>query len=119
LARKIVAASDAGGGYLKLPDLAGQHSEWIDPISATYRGHRVVEMPPNGQGLVVLMALRILEGYDIAGLFQSDIAEAEHLILEGLKLSFALKLSSSIRSLEPSAAVPILGWMVWLLAIRS
>ena len=48
-----------------------------------------MEMPPNGQGLVVLMALRILEGYDIAGLFQSDIAEAEHLILEGLKLSFA------------------------------
>ena len=89
LARKIVAASDAGGGYLKLPDLAGQHSEWMDPISATYRGHRVVEMPPNGQGLIVLMALRILEGYDLAGIFRSDIAEAEHLILEALKLSFA------------------------------
>ena len=89
LARKIVAASDAGGGYLKLPDLAGQHSEWMDPISATYRGHRVVEMPPNGQGLIVLMALRILEGYDMAGIFRSDIAEAEHLILEALKLSFA------------------------------
>jgi gamma-glutamyltranspeptidase/glutathione hydrolase len=89
LARKIVAASDAGGGYLKLPDLAGQRSEWMDPVSATYRGHRVVEMPPNGQGLIVLMALRILEGYDIAGIFRSDIAAAEHLILEALKLSFA------------------------------
>ena len=66
LARKIVAASDAGGGYLKMPDFAAQHSEWMDPISATYRGHRVVEMPPNGQGLIVLMALRILEGYDLA-----------------------------------------------------
>jgi gamma-glutamyltranspeptidase/glutathione hydrolase len=89
LARKIVAASDAGGGYLKLPDLAGQHSEWMDPISAIYRGHRVIEMPPNGQGLIVLMALRILEGYDIAGIFRSDLAVAEHLILEALKLSFA------------------------------
>ncbi len=89
LARKIVAASDAGGGHLKLPDLAGQHSEWMEPISAAYRGHRIVEMPPNGQGLIVLMALRILEGYDLAGIFRSDIAMAEHLILEALKLSFA------------------------------
>jgi gamma-glutamyltranspeptidase/glutathione hydrolase len=89
LARKIVAASDAGGGHLKLSDLAGQHSEWMEPISATYRGHRIVEMPPNGQGLIVLMALRILEGYDLAGIFRSDIAMAEHLILEALKLSFA------------------------------
>lgn len=89
LARKIVAASDAGGGYLTLPDLAAQHAEWTDPISATYRGYRVLEMPPNGQGLIVLMAPRILEGYDIAGIFSRDVAEAKHLILEALKLSFA------------------------------
>jgi gamma-glutamyltranspeptidase/glutathione hydrolase len=89
LGRRIVAASDAGGGHLKLADLAGQRSEWMDPISATYRGDRVVEMPPNGQGLIVLMTLRILEGYDIAGIFRSDMAAAEHLILEALKLSFA------------------------------
>ena len=89
VAGKIVAASDAGGGHLKLPDLAAQRSEWMEPISATYRGHRIVEMPPNGQGLIVLMTLRILEGYDLAGLFRSDVATAEHLILEALKLSFA------------------------------
>jgi gamma-glutamyltranspeptidase/glutathione hydrolase len=89
LARKIVAASDAGGGYLKLPDLAAQRSEWTDPISATYRGHRIVEMPPNGQGLTVLMALRILEGYDLAGIFKSDLAATKHLTMEALKLSFA------------------------------
>jgi gamma-glutamyltranspeptidase / glutathione hydrolase len=89
LARKIVAASDAGGGYLKLPDLAAYRSEWMEPITAEYRGHRIVEMPPNGQGLIVLMTLRILEGYDLSGLFQRDIAVAEHLILEALKLSFA------------------------------
>ena len=89
LARKIVAASDAGGGYLKLPDLASQRSEWMDPVSTVYRGYRIVEMPPNGQGLIVLMTLRILEGYDIGGIFRSDLAAAEHLILESLKLSFA------------------------------
>jgi gamma-glutamyltranspeptidase / glutathione hydrolase len=53
------------------------------------RGHRVVEMPPNGQGLIVLMTLRILEGYDLARIFRSDIATLAHLILEALKLSFA------------------------------
>jgi gamma-glutamyltranspeptidase/glutathione hydrolase len=89
LARKIVAASNAGGGYLKPADLAGQRSEWMDPVSVTYRGHRVVEMPPNGQGLIVLIALRILEGFDVAGMFRSDIGAAEHLILEALKLGFA------------------------------
>jgi gamma-glutamyltranspeptidase / glutathione hydrolase len=89
LARKIIAASDAGGGYLTLSDLAAQHSEWVEPISANYRGHRVVEMPPNGQGLIVLLALRILESFDLARLFQSDPGVAEHLILEAIKLSFA------------------------------
>ena len=89
LARKIVAASDSGGGYLELPDLASQRSEWMDPVSTIYRGYRIIEMPPNGQGLIVLMALRILEGYDIGGIFRNDLAAAEHLILEALKLSFA------------------------------
>ena len=88
-AQKIVAASDAGGGYLTASDLAAQHCEWVEPISVDYRGHRVMEMPPNGQGLIVLLALRILAGFDIAALSQSDPAIVEHLILESLKLSFA------------------------------
>ena len=88
-AQKIVAASDAGGGYLTTSDLAAQHCEWVEPISVDYRGHRVMEMPPNGQGLIVLLALRILAGFDIAALSQSDPAIVEHLILESLKLSFA------------------------------
>jgi gamma-glutamyltranspeptidase / glutathione hydrolase len=89
LARKIVAASDADGDYLTAADLAAQRSEWVEPISAEYRGYRVMEMPPNGQGLIVLLALRILAGFDIAALSQSDPALGEHLILESLKLSFA------------------------------
>ena len=88
-AQKIVAASDAGGGYLRASDLAAQHCEWVQPIAVDYRGHRVMEMPPNGQGLIVLLALRILAGFDVAALSQSDPAIVEHLILESLKLSFA------------------------------
>lgn len=89
IAHKIVRASEAGGGHLSLGDLTAQHAEWIEPIAATYRGHRIVEMPPNGQGLSVLIILRILEGYDLAGIFSRDIALANHLILEAIKLSFA------------------------------
>ncbi|HEY5953073.1 MAG TPA: gamma-glutamyltransferase, partial [Terrimicrobiaceae bacterium] len=89
LAQKIVAASDAGGGYLQASDLAAQHCEWVEPISTDYRGYRVMEMPPNGQGLIVLLALRILAGFDVAALSRSDPAVADHLILESLKLSFA------------------------------
>ena len=88
-AQKIVIASDAGGGYLTASDLAAQHCEWVAPIAVDYRGHRVMEMPPNSQGLIVLLALRILAGFDVAALSQSDPALVEHLILESLKLSFA------------------------------
>ena len=69
-AQKIVAASDAGGGYLTTSDLAAQHCEWVEPIAVDYRDHRVMEMPPNGQGLIVLLALQILAGFDIAALSQ-------------------------------------------------
>jgi gamma-glutamyltranspeptidase/glutathione hydrolase len=60
LAQKIVAASDAAGGYLQASDLAAQHCEWVEPISADYPGYRVMEMPPNGQGLIVLLACESL-----------------------------------------------------------
>jgi gamma-glutamyltranspeptidase / glutathione hydrolase len=89
LARQIVAASDAGGGYLTASDLAAQHCEWVEPISADYRGYRVMEMPPNGQGIIVLLALRILAGFDIAALSRTNPALVEHLVLESLKLGFA------------------------------
>jgi gamma-glutamyltranspeptidase / glutathione hydrolase len=89
LARKIVAASDAGGGYLTASDLASQNCEWVEPISADYRGYRVMEIPPNGQGIIVLLALRILAGFNIAALSRTDPKLVEHLILESLKFSFA------------------------------
>jgi gamma-glutamyltranspeptidase/glutathione hydrolase len=89
LARRIMAASDAGGGYLAASDLSAQRCEWVEPISADYHGYRVMEMPPNGQGIIVLLALRILAGFDVAALSRSNPAAVEHLIIESLKLGFA------------------------------
>src|SRR5437764_5686221 len=56
-AKAAVAAVEAAGGVLSLDDLARHRGEWVDPISADYRGHTVVELPPNGQGAAVLAAL--------------------------------------------------------------
>ncbi len=60
----------------------------VDPISVNYRGHTIWEIPPNGQGLTALIALGILEGFDIAST-PRDTAEAYHLQIEAMKLAFA------------------------------
>jgi len=65
LAEKIAAFSEKTGGYLRGGDLAAFNPQWVDPISVNYRGYDVWELPPNGQGLVALIALNILKGYPI------------------------------------------------------
>ena len=85
----ILDVVNSRGGFLEAGDFTAQQAEWVEPISARYRGHTVLELPPNGQGIVVLEALRILEAYDMKGLFATDSAAAAHLILEALKLAFA------------------------------
>ncbi len=75
------------GGFLSYKDLAEHESEWVDPISTTYRGVEVYELPPNGQGTAVLQMLNILEAYDIAGM-EHDDPEWVHLFLEAKKLAF-------------------------------
>lgn len=79
----------ANGGFLVAEDFVPVQAEWVEPISATYRGHRILELPPNGQGVVVLMALGMLERFDMQAAFERDAAGASHLILEALKLAFA------------------------------
>ena len=59
LAEKIDAFARATGGLIRREDLASYQSQWVDPISTNYRGYDIWEIPPNGQGLVVLMALNI------------------------------------------------------------
>ncbi|MYF21377.1 MAG: gamma-glutamyltransferase family protein [Chloroflexi bacterium] len=87
-AERIVEALEGHGGVMALSDLAGHCSTFDDAISTTYRRHRVWECPPNGQGITTLMALNILEGFEIDRL-EARSPEALHLIIESLRLAFA------------------------------
>lgn len=86
LAERIDAESQKHGGYLRLADLAQFKPEWVDPISVRYRGYDVWEIPPNGQGIVALMALNILNGYDFS---DRETALTYHRQIEAIKLAFA------------------------------
>jgi gamma-glutamyltranspeptidase/glutathione hydrolase len=88
IAEAIVAVVQAAGGCLSMEDLASHASTWEEPISVAYRGLRVYECPPNGQGLTALLALNILEGFDLSALAPFS-AERLHLLIEALRLAFA------------------------------
>ncbi|MBN2215548.1 MAG: gamma-glutamyltransferase [Bacteroidales bacterium] len=75
------------GGFLSYEDLASHHSEWVDPVSTTYRGCEIWELPPNGQGIAALQILNILEGYDIAAMGFGS-ADYIHCFTEAKKLAF-------------------------------
>ncbi|MCL2559722.1 MAG: gamma-glutamyltransferase family protein [Turicibacter sp.] len=85
LAKKMVAASSAAGGYLSFDDLASFKPEWVKPISVNYRGYDVWEIPPNGQGIVALMALNTLKGYSFK---EKESVETYHLQFEAMKRAF-------------------------------
>jgi gamma-glutamyltranspeptidase / glutathione hydrolase len=87
-AREIVRHSVAHGGTMSEADLANYRPEWVDPISQDYRGHTLHEIPPNGQGIAALMALGILEHFDLASL-GADSAASRHLQIEAMKAAFA------------------------------
>jgi gamma-glutamyltranspeptidase/glutathione hydrolase len=88
LAERIERAAVAGGGDLRTADLADHTPEWVRPISLDYHGWRLHEIPPNGQGLVALIALGILRHFDMAGM-RADSAESVHISIEAMKLAFA------------------------------
>jgi gamma-glutamyltranspeptidase / glutathione hydrolase len=90
VAKDIVAKLNALGGLHTLEDFAAQKSEYVEPISTTYRGHQVFECPPNGQGLTALMMLRTLEGYDLGGGKYSD-ADLIHLHAEAAKAAYCAR----------------------------
>lgn len=87
LAAKIVKFAQAQGGLHTMQDFADHKSNWVEPISTTYRGHTVYELPPNNQGLAALQMLNILEGYDVKSLGHNT-AEYLHLMVEAKKLAF-------------------------------
>jgi len=87
LAKKIAECSLEEGGLMTLEDLANHESEWVDPISVKYRGYELYEIPPNGQGLAALIALGILDNYDLKS-FPVDSADSIHLQIEAMKIGF-------------------------------
>jgi gamma-glutamyltranspeptidase/glutathione hydrolase len=88
IAEAIVRVVQQAGGCLTMDDLAAHSSTWDQPISTTYRGFRVWECPPNGQGLAALLALNLLEGYDLACL-PTLSSQRLHLMIEAMRLAFA------------------------------
>lgn len=87
-AAKIAAFARECGAAMTAADLAGFTPEWVAPISTAYRGHEVHELPPNGQGIAALIALGILEQFDLAAL-PVDGVDSLHLQIEAMKLAFA------------------------------
>lgn len=88
LAERIAMASKADDGAHTAEDFAKHRCDWVEPISIDYRGYRLHEIPPNGQGIVALMTLGILRHFDLAS-FPVDGADSVHLQLEATKLAFA------------------------------
>ena len=88
IARRIVEHLDREGWPVSMDDLACQHSDWVEPISTTYRQYELHELPPNGQGMAALEMLNILESYDLRSLGHNSAAYL-HLLLEAKKLAFA------------------------------
>lgn len=87
LMEKIVAFSRETGGYFQEDDFRSYHPQWVEPIMADYKGYTVCEIPPNGHGITVLMALNILKGLELSA--EKDCADTYHKILESIKLAFA------------------------------
>ena len=88
LAAQLEAHATANGGVMRASDLEAHRADWVGTISGTYRGYTIHEIPPNGQGIVALIALGILEQFDMSSL-PADSADSVHLQIEALKLAFA------------------------------
>ncbi len=87
IAAELVAASENVGGLFSIKDFENHTSSWIDPVSTSYRGFDVWELPPNGQGIAALQMLNILEAYDLKSLGHNT-TEYFHLLVEAKKLAF-------------------------------
>jgi gamma-glutamyltranspeptidase/glutathione hydrolase len=86
LAEAIDSYVSKHGGFLTKEDLAAYKPEWVDPIKVNYRGYDIWEIPPNGQGIVALMALNMLKRFDFPA---RDTVDTVHKQIEAMKLAFA------------------------------
>ena len=88
VARHIVATSSSHGGTMAAGDLAEYQGEWVDPVSTTYRGWTVYELPPNGQGIAALEMLNIMEGFPLATSGHNSVRSL-HTMIEAKKIAYA------------------------------
>ena len=88
LAEKLEAHAKKHGAAMRASDLAAHKSDWVEPLAMDYRGYALHEIPPNGQGIVALMALGMLEHFDLRS-HPVDGADSVHLQIEAQKLAFA------------------------------
>lgn len=88
IAEAIVQYAQLTGGSITLDDLKNYQPEWVKPISQSYRGYELHELPPNGQGIAALIALGILQHVDLSA-WPVDSAESMHVQIEAMKLAFA------------------------------
>ena len=88
IARAIVKFSQQNGGFFTMKDFADHRADWVEPVSTSYRGYDVWELPPSGQGIAALQMLNVLEQHDVSAMgFGSS--QYLHLLVEAKKLAFA------------------------------
>lgn len=88
LAEAMVADSRAAGGVMTADDLASHRCDWVEPISTAFKGAELHEIPPNGQGIMALIALGIAERVDLDGL-PLDSADSVHMQIEAMRIAYA------------------------------
>ena len=88
IAQRMCAALQPQGSPLAVDDFAGFQAEWVEPITASYRGYDVYEMPPNTQGFTALQILNLIGGYDVTA-WGDGTADYYHHIVEAVKIAFA------------------------------
>jgi len=88
LAQALTGFVQQHGGALSMADMQAYQPEWVTPIATPYRGYTVHEMPPNGQGIAALMALGMVQHFDLASMGPDDTL-AHHIQIEAMKLAFA------------------------------
>jgi len=88
VSKKILATFASHGGTMRAPDLADYQAEWVTPISTTYHGWTVYELPPNGQGIAALEMLNIMEQFPLGQWGQNSV-RALHTMVEAKKLAYA------------------------------
>ncbi|MDQ6911789.1 MAG: gamma-glutamyltransferase [Verrucomicrobiota bacterium] len=88
IADKVDAFMQANGGFLRKVDFEKHTSTWVDPVSVSYRGFDVFELPPNGQGIATLQMLNMLETYNLRAMGRNSAATL-HTMIEAKKIAWA------------------------------